>query len=443
MDTSWIDEYFRRVKPYLYVREKDNLLIKRPNEVQKINASGAKILKALLNGTSISMIFKSINNDSQKTKEIYDFLMAIRASVEGNLNDSHLNEAIISQPYKLGMTRFPVLSELAITYRCNLKCNFCYAGANCTRNPIGNDKELNTKDLCKIIDKIMLDAEAPSISFTGGEPTLRKDLPFLIKHAKALNMRVNLISNGTLISESLANDLVSAGLDSAQISIEGPNARIHDRITGVKGSFNKSIQAVTHFLRFGIHVHTNTTLSRDNCEQIIQLPELVSSLGLKKFSMNLVIPTGSVDVQPEQILNYTHAGKYIDAIIAASKKWNTELMWYSPLPLCIYNTITHGLGNKGCAACDGLLSVAPDGSVLPCASYDTIVGNLHTESFESIWGCTQANWFRQKQFAYEACLHCEHLDVCNGACPLYWRAVGYNEIEIKRTKQKHKNETAK
>lgn len=434
MDFSWIDNYFNKVRPFLYVRETDNLLIKRPNEVQKMNESGTKILKALLSGTPIQLILKSVDFEPQKIEEIHAFLTAIRDSIEGKIQEPQLNNAIQCSPFKMGITQFPVLSELAITYRCNLKCNFCYAGANCTRNPINNNKELSTNELCRIIDKIILEAEAPSISFTGGEPTLRKDLPSLINHAKSHSMRVNLITNGTLINESLAYELVNAGLDSVQISIEGPNADIHDRITGMIGSFNKSIQAIHYFIRLGIHVHTNTTLSRYNCDQITQLPSLILSLGLKKFSMNLIIPTGSVDLLPEQVLRYSDAGKYIEDLIYISKSSGIEFMWYSPLPLCIFNTITHDLGNKGCAACDGLLSIAPDGSVLPCASYNESVGNLKDESFDNIWNSSKATWFRQKQFAHEKCLHCEYLDICNGACPLYWRAIGYSEIENKFVK---------
>ena len=51
-------------------------------------------------------------------------------------------------------------------------------------------------------------------------------------------------------------------------------------------------------------------------------------------------------------------------------------MWYSPTPMCLFNPLADGLGNKSCAACDGLLSVAPNGDVLPCSSYPQPVGNL-------------------------------------------------------------------
>jgi len=112
-------------------------------------------------------------------------------------------------------------------------------------------------------------------------------------------------------------------------------------------------------------------------------------------------------------------------------KLGLEFMWYSPTPICIFNPITRGLGNKGCAACDGLLSVAPDGSVLPCSSYPEPVGNILSEKgkFTALWNRERPAWFRSKGFAHKTCTACAHLAVCNGGCPLYWAKTGYAELE--------------
>ena len=60
LDFTWVDEFFQNVKPYIFVRVEDNLLIKRPNEVQKLNKTGTKILKALLDGSKIKDVLKNI-----------------------------------------------------------------------------------------------------------------------------------------------------------------------------------------------------------------------------------------------------------------------------------------------------------------------------------------------------------------------------------------------
>jgi radical SAM protein with 4Fe4S-binding SPASM domain len=222
--------------------------------------------------------------------------------------------------------------------------------------------------------------------------------------------------------------LAAAGLNSVQVSVEGTSAAIHDRITRVKGSFHRSLEAVRSFRNAGLFVHINTTLNRLNREDAIRMPRLARRIGLERFSMNMMIPAGSGALQPDLPLSYAEVATLVQRIQSAARRERVEFMWYSPTPLCMFNTIARGLGNKGCAACDGLLSVAPDGNVLPCSSYDEPVGNILTEGFHRVWQGERARYFRGKQFAPAVCQECESFSACQGGCPLYWRARGFAEL---------------
>jgi MoaA/NifB/PqqE/SkfB family radical SAM enzyme len=247
-----------------------------------------------------------------------------------------------------------------------------------------------------VLEIIRHEAQVPSVSFTGGEPTLRPDLPRLIAHAKSLDLRVNLITNGTRIDRDYARELADAGLDSAQVSLEGTHAATHDRLTGGTGSFphlprrpspGRSRPACPH----QHHPH------RWNLEDCLQLPEFVrDQLGRDRFSMNLVIPTGRAAADHGQLVRYSEVGPVLEAILEESQRIGVEFMWYSPTPLCLFNPIPKGLGNKGCAACDGLLSVAADGAVLPCSSCPDPVGNLLRQEFSEIWQSPKARRYRRK-----------------------------------------------
>ena len=120
--------------------------------------------------------------------------------------------------------------------------------------------------------------------------------------------------------------------------------------------------------------------------------------------------------------------KRVDAIRAAARREGVEFHWYSPTPLCLFNPIARGLGNKSCAACDGLASLAPNGDLLPCSSYDEPVGNVLREGFRAVWNSPQARFFREKRYAAPICRACESFAACQGACPLYWRAMGCSEL---------------
>jgi len=430
IDLSWVDEFIANVKPYIFVREEDNLLIKRPNNVQKLNPTGAKILRSLLDGNSIQVLLDEIGQEPKRVQDITHFLCAVRQQLEGTLDQFTTNPAVEIKPFEMKFSQYPVLSEIAITYRCNLKCAFCYAGSGCTANPTGSDKEMSIDEIKEILWRIFHQAKVPSVSFTGGEPTLIPELPELIRYAKDLGMRVNLITNGMKISQTLAQEYADHGLDSAQVSLEGVTAETHETIVHSHGAFHKTVDAVKHLKNAGVLTHTNTTITRANLHECKKFPRFIKEeFRNDKFSMNLIIPTGSGAIHDDLIVSYREIGGYLEEIIAASEQQGVEFMWYSPVPMCLFNSIVYGLGNKGCAACDGLLSIGANGDVLPCASYDDSVGNLLEQDFATIWQTEKAKTYRDKCLAYPQCQACENFAICNGACPLYWRQVGFGELE--------------
>ncbi len=437
---NWVKEFIANVRPYIEVRLEDNMLIKKPNYVQKLNPSGALILHHLLNGSSIESLLNHIGKNNEQTNDLLSFLLAVKSSLEGTLDIWTQNTAVVKSVFEAPFTKLPVLSELAVTGKCNLRCSFCYAGINngCSTHT----QDLSTKDLKLIIKKIRLQAKVPSISFTGGEPTLRYDLPELIEYAKSLDMRVNLISNGFLIDKSLANDFKKAGLSSAQISLEGSTKITHEKITGIPGSFENALNAVKILNACNIRTHTNTTLSKQNMHEAASLPQfLKEQLNAERFSMNLIIPTGSALANEIHLLQYSEAGETIKKINEAALLNEIEFMWYSPTPLCIFNTITEGLGNKGCAACDGLLSVDPEGNILPCSSWNEPLGNLINNDFDSIWFSARATEIRNKNSAPEVCKGCDSLAICQGACPLFYKAESNNDCSLLKARKSNITQT--
>jgi len=351
------------------------------------------------------------------------------ALLKGCYSENDERKAVEIKPFELGYNSLPVLSEIAVTYRCNLACRFCYAGCGCRRDE--EHPELPATALKDILGIIKNEAEVPSVSFTGGEPLLRPEVPELAAYAKSLNMWVNVITNGTLATVDKVKELKDSGLDSAQVSVEAGSAELHDRIAAHSGAFELTVKGVENFMKAGIRVHTNTTVSALNKDSLESILDLVKSLGLDKFSMNLLMPVGSAGKNfDETFVSYTEAGGIVERVKEMADARGLEFMWYSPTPVCIFNPIPRGLGNKGCAACDGLLSVAPDGDVLPCSSYPKPMGNILKEKgkFKEMWNRAGFAWFRAKKFAHKVCESCGYLAVCNGGCPLYWEKTGYAEL---------------
>jgi radical SAM protein with 4Fe4S-binding SPASM domain len=280
-----------------------------------------------------------------------------------------------------------------------------------------------------VLDVIAGEARCPSVSFTGGEPTLRPGLPRFVRHAKALGLKVNLISNGQRL-ESLAHALADAGLDSAQLSLEGDGPARHDRLVGRPGAFDRLWRGLEAPRGAGVRVHTNTTVTRGNLDHLEAIVDLVAARRLERLTVNLVIPCGTAAADAALHVSYSEAGPVVQRLRLRAAERGVELIWYSPLPLCLFNTVAEGLGNRGCAAADGLLHVNPGGDVLPCSSFDhgESLGNLLREPFETVWRSRTARFFREKRMLPARCAGCAEAAFCQGACVLYWREVGLSEL---------------
>jgi len=417
---SWIYGFWANLAPYAYARLEDQVVILPPNQVYKTNATGAMLIDFLGKGGR----FEDIPGfDEAKAQEILSFFLTLKAVYDGGSTS-----ALERVAYDFSFTRLPVLGEIALTYRCNNRCRFCYAGCGGEDKATSADGELSTEGFKRIIDLFKREAKIPFFSFTGGEPLLRDDLEDLARSAQGLGLRVNLVSNGTLAPPERAASLYAAGVRTAQISLEAPDAALHDKLSGRLGSFEESIRGIRALVAAGLSVQTNSTATALNAEALLALPAFVKGLGVRRMSMNLFIPVGSGAAEEELVLPYSEAGAFVDKARKAALMAGVDFFWYSPTPLCLYNPLARGLGNKSCAACDGLISVSPSGGLLPCSSWPEPVGDLLASGFSALWFSEEAAYFKHKRYAPKACRECASFVACQAACPLYWKARGYSEL---------------
>lgn len=423
-DVSWIDEFVEKVKPYIYVRDLDKLLILIPNQAHKLNRSGVAMLEFLLAGNSVYDLLAEIGDDEIRRRDVHHFFCDLRAAVSGCLREHEKRAAVTFFEFTGDFNEYPVLSEIAVTYRCNLQCEFCYVGDRAYG-------ELNTSDTKKVLYKILHEAQVPSVSFTGGEPLLRDDICELVSYASGIGMWTNVITNGTLLDAQMVKDLKVAGLSSVQVSIEGPNTEVHDALTKHLGAFDLTVAGILRLREAGIPVHTNTTISRKNLPYLEDIVRLVKSLGLKRLSMNLCIPCGVAINRSDLWVSYQEVGTHIMEIKRFADNEGVTFLWYSPIPVCMFNPVAHGLGNKSCAAITGLLSIDPLGNIIPCSSWRMPVASLLHRPFKDIWRSGFLAYFKNRDYVPEQCHGCVDLTMCKGACPLYWKACGLRELDGK------------
>ena len=426
---NWIDPFFNSVKDRIFFRDTDDVLIVPPNQVYKLNKTGIRMLAHLSSGKGIHSFPGLIS--AERIDETHAFFKALQALYSTGTvgNDPAALQALESAPYDFNFTRLPILAEIAVTYRCNNSCSFCYLPPrNGTR-----EKELSTKQIKKIIDIFYSEAKVPFFSFTGGEPLVRKDIETLVRYAAGKGITTNLVSNGTLCTPNRARALKNAGLGSAQLSVEAPEAGLHDTLVARKGAFYETLKGLENLQDVGIPVQTNTTLNAANAEAVLTLPGFLAEQRIKRFAVNLFIPVGTGRLHPELFLSYSDAGAYIRKLSIEAERYGQTFYWYSPTPYCIFNPLAEGLGNKSCAAADGLLSISPRGDILPCSSYHRTLGSILNDGFEKIWFASRARYFKEKKYAPAECGGCSSFLACQGACPLYWDFAGTGELTVSKT----------
>jgi radical SAM protein with 4Fe4S-binding SPASM domain len=306
----------------------------------------------------------------------------------------------------------PPRMDLALTYRCNNNCYFCYTGGP---RPMA---ELAAAEWKQVIDKLW-DSGVPQIVFTGGEPTLRGDLVELVAHSK--QFVTGLITNGRLLA-ALAKDLNEAELDYAQVSIESYLPEIHDRMTGVKGAWQETRSGITAALQNNLEVITNTTLTKDNAAHFAETVKFGRELGLHNMACNTLICSGrGTCSKREQGITYDELKTHLSRALDAAEQAGVKLEWYSPTCYKQFNPVEFGFGVKACSAAQYNMTVQPDGSVIPCQSwFKDPLGNLLKDRWEAIWQHPVARGFRAKDYlkGRKECEECEFLNTCYGGCPL-------------------------
>ncbi len=305
----------------------------------------------------------------------------------------------------------PYRMDLAITYRCNNDCSHCYNARE------RNFPELDTNQWKLILDKLW-ELGVPHIVFTGGEATLRNDLPELIRHAENNGQITGLNTNARRLSDMrYVEQLVQAGLDHVQITVESCDEQIHDMMMRAKGAFKQTIQGLRNALQSKLYVMTNTTMLRTNVHTIPETLDFLADVGVPTIGLNaliysghgLTVGTGLRENELQPILNVA---------VQKTSQRGQKLIWYTPTQYCNFDPTKSNLGVKGCTAALYSMCIESNGNVLPCQSYYTPLGNFLTDDWDSIWNHKLSVRLRERQNLPFKCETCSLVAECGGGCPL-------------------------
>lgn len=392
------------------------LLLINAARVLHLNTSAGLMARLYLDGvppeSSIKQITQKFKVDKQQATHDYSEFCAKFSeliSPDGGCPICDLELDIIAPFSKVPAA--PYRMDLAITYRCNNDCSHCY------NDRPRNYPELTTDKWIKVID-LLYQIGIPHVVFTGGEPTLRSDLPELIAYAEKKGLITGINTNGRKLKDPVYVDqLVRAGLDHAQITLESHIPEVHNVMVANPQAWDDTISGIRNVLATHLYVMTNTTLLSTNAPYLENTLDYLAELGVPTIGLNALIYSGK-GLTVDSGLHESELPALLQLAREKTENNGQKLIWYTPTQYCNFDPVQMELGVKGCTAASYNMCVEPDGSVLPCQSYYHSLGNLLSDPWDSIWNHELAISLREHKNLPEKCYDCLLVNECGGGCPL-------------------------
>lgn len=279
-----------------------------------------------------------------------------------------------NQQYKLDWMK------LQITRICNLSCSYC-SQAN-WRDQMSVDLDLFKK---QVIDRMSVRL----LIITGGEPMCVFDeLIALIRYCKQRNIEIGIFSNATLIDGEKAKLLKEAGTDWVRVSINGPNADIHE-LSYPNNTFHKTIHGIKCLTEHGIVTKVRATVSKSNINHIENIVKLVKSMGIKELDFRPYLllgdcnPHESYSLDRDDILNALSVLMYLQK---SEKDIRIKLLpnWFDFLFRDLFgNSIKMPLEECHCGK--QYIYIDSAGNYRACAGHRKLLGNYHEMTVDNVW----------------------------------------------------------
>ena len=304
---------------------------------------------------------------------------------------------------------FGLLAEL--TYGCPLHCSYC-------SNPLdlgAYSDELTTAEWLRVLAEAR-ELGVLQLHLSGGEPLLRRDLGEIVRCAAELGLYTNLITSALGLTPRRAEELLAAGLDHVQISLQADEAALSDRIAGAR-SFERKLVAARLVKALGWPLTLNVVLHRHNVDRVAGILDLAEELGADRIELAHTQYYGWALRNREGLLPSRAQLERAQGVVRAAHErlqGRMEVIYVLP--------DYHSRYPKPCMGGWGRrqLTVVPDGGVLPCPTAHTLPlprASVREHSLRWIWERSPLfQRFRGTDWMPEPCRSCDRRELDFGGC---------------------------
>jgi radical SAM protein with 4Fe4S-binding SPASM domain len=313
----------------------------------------------------------------------------------------------------------PLSVHFDLTYRCNERCVHCYLDHD-------DHGELTTAECLSVMQELAR-AGTLFLTFSGGEIFLRPDLYEILAEARRLHFDISLKTNALLVTEERAARLREFGVRRVQISVYSDIPEVHDAITKVPGSLQRTLAAIPLLLEQGLQVKLACPLMWENLLAYRGVMALAERIGIP-YVLDLTI-TPMMDGNEGPLAHRVPVASLLpvmqDPILHGCKPQPTAeaARAMKEYPAAIGSAVSSGMESAAyedlpCSAGHNSCYISPYGDVYPCVQLPQAAGNLRRERFSDIWyhapQLERLRGIRESQLP--VCSRCEIRDYCE-RCP--------------------------
>ena len=315
----------------------------------------------------------------------------------------------------MGCIGFPTHPVWEVTSACNLKCRQCHASGG----KVSPD-ELTTEEGKKFLRELSEITDFRMLALGGGEPLVRKDILELTLEARNLGFEISIATNGTLLDLALASQFKRMGVANMAIGLNANDECIHDGITGVPGSFEKTMRAIHYTKELGMNLQINTTVMKENAKYIPGLLDFASEVGAQIVLLYHLTPVGRGEREME--LSMKECQRLVEMLAQKQKKSKSIIEPVCAPQYWAYLVSKNGLLGKlaptffkGCVAGSGLCYIKPNGDVWACPFIPLSAGNVRQNKVKDIWEKSSLfELLRDRRNLKGKCRQCLYKEICGG-----------------------------
>ena len=303
---------------------------------------------------------------------------------------------------KLGV---PLSVQMDVTYRCNERCVHCYLDHD-------DHGEMTTAEIQGVLRQLA-EAGVFFLIFSGGEVCMRMDFFELVEYARALMFSVKVKTNAFMIGGKEADRLAAVHIDAVQVSIYSHRSEVHDAITKLPRSLERSIAGIRRLRDRGVKVILANVLMRSNFQDYVGVKALAQELGAQ-FTIDPTI-TPMMDGDRSILSLGIDQDELRQVFRDQGLVGNVDEFCAPPAgPLAeadAMDTIPCSAGHTACY-------ISPYGDVYPCVQFPLPSGNVRRSKFLDIWrGSPELNEVRSITVSdVQGCSQCVHGSSCT-RCP--------------------------